>query len=129
MIVPIPGDAESGITASRKSGPAVVISSGRVRPAPSCTDMRTPPSVGTGVVENSETFVRLNVSTRNTLPLATVPRTRLAPFRIALGNITGGPKSNCAGAAKLPALSDIFQQIRVGKSLVRTTGGIEIWSP
>src|SRR5215471_1902691 len=99
--VPVPGAAESGIAASTKSGPAVVISTGRVRPAPSCTDMRTPLSVGTGAGENSETFVRVKVSRRNTLPGATVPRTRLAPFRTALGKITGGPKSNWAGAAKL----------------------------
>ena len=99
-----PGEASRGITAWRKSGPAMVIGTGRVRPAVSTMDTRTPARTGTGVGEDSVTLVRLNVSMRNRLPAATVPRARLVPLRAAFGSRAGGPKSKAAGAAKLPAL-------------------------
>jgi hypothetical protein len=78
------------------------------------TDIRTPARIGMGVAVDSVDEVRLKVSTRNRLPGATLPRARLAPFRTALGNRAGGPKSKTAGGEKLPALSEIFTQILVG---------------
>ena len=100
----IPGEAPRGIAAWRKSGPARVIGTGSVRPAASRMDSRTPARTRTGVGEDSVTLVRLNVSMRNRLPAATVPRARLVPLRAAFGSRAGGPKSKAAGAAKLPAL-------------------------
>jgi len=114
MMAPIPGEASKGITAWRKSGPAMLSGTGRTRPAPSRIDICTPAKTGTGVGEDSVTLVRLKLSTRNRLRGATAPRARLAPLRTAFGSRAGGPKSKTTGAAKLPALSDIFVQIRTG---------------
>src|SRR5438045_2301705 len=120
-----PGQAVSGIRASTQSGPATVIGAGSLRPALSSTHICTPARLATGMGEHCGVSVRLNVSTRNTLPTAIVPRSRLAALRIPLGSIAGGPKSNTTGTPKLPALSEIHQQVRRGKSLVLTTWGIE----
>ena len=69
-----PGQAVSGIRASTQSGPATVIGAGSLRPALSSTHICTPARLATGMGENSVVSVRLNVSTRNTLPTAIVPR-------------------------------------------------------
>ena len=73
----MPGGA-SGISASNSSGPAVVMPTGRTRPALSRMEARTPASTAAGDAENSETPVRLKVSTLNMLPGESVARLRLA---------------------------------------------------
>jgi hypothetical protein len=89
-------------------------------------DTLTPARVAAGTAEDSVVSVRLKVSSRKAAPGAIVPRRRLAALRTAFGNIAGAPKSNTSGSAKLPALSEVLMQMRVGRSLFLMVSGIEI---
>src|SRR5438477_6676941 len=61
MAVAGPGARPSGITPSRKSGPAAVNSTGRVRPVSSFTCILTPASVAVGVADDWVVSVRVKV--------------------------------------------------------------------